>query len=415
MNVFNPPKLLGLSYKAALLISVVASPSISMADDILDNVTLRGFGTLSATYVDSDDIGFRRNITQTGDYRGWTMQPDTILGVQADVDITDKLSSTIQLVAKDRPHDTLNDAIEWAYLTYRLDNQWTFRAGRIGMDHLAMSEYGNVGYAYDWVRPPVEFYGAIPYSSFDGLDVAYRFPFAEGYLTSKVFAGYLDETLVTQSGNHEFTLSPFYGANLRYENNNLTLHGSIIHMEIDSYSNKQSERLHYLLSQYPLYPSAEINQRLELEGGNLDFISLGMKYRNGPWTYSGEVTYLDSDSPMYLPYVGMYAGVSRRINDWSLYSVVSHAYTTEKPQTSHTNELPFPLSFYTNTVLNWVDLDQTTLSLGARWDFTNNMALKAQWDRTWIQEDEAYLWRRRSDRTPDTSIDTLTFSLNFVF
>ncbi len=77
-----------------LLVSCLTYSSTSMVD-------IRGFGTLSGTYSDSDTLAFRRDLTQEGITRQVSFKPDSLLGVQTDVHFSDALKASVQVVAKD--------------------------------------------------------------------------------------------------------------------------------------------------------------------------------------------------------------------------------------------------------------------------------------------------------------------------
>ena len=58
--------------------------------------------------------------------------------------------------------------------------------------------------------------------------------------------------------------------------------------------------------------------------------------------------------------------------------------------------------------------DQHTFTLGTRWDFYHNLALKAQWDGIRGQPDSVRSYR---DEQPDWSghMDVFSLTLDFVF
>lgn len=59
--------------------------------------------------------------------------------------------------------------------------------------------------------------------------------------------------------------------------------------------------------------------------------------------------------------------------------------------------------------------DQTTLSLGARWDLHENMALKVQWDHVTTKGYD--LWGIEESISPDSKYDLnlLSVSLSWIF
>ncbi len=59
--------------------------------------------------------------------------------------------------------------------------------------------------------------------------------------------------------------------------------------------------------------------------------------------------------------------------------------------------------------------DQQSLALGIRWDINPQLAFKAQWERSWVDQNGAGLWWKTSIDNPDTEIDTFSINLDFVF
>ncbi|WP_132286683.1 hypothetical protein [Marinobacterium mangrovicola] len=404
---------LGAATLSALL--VLASTEVR-ADHFSDHIRISGFGSIALTRGGDENLGFRRNVSQEGEFDRWSFRPDSLLGVQLDADLNDRLRGTLQLVGKDRPENGLEESIEAAYLAYNIDPRWTLRVGRVGMDLLPMSEYQNIGFAYDWVRPPVDYYGLIPFSYIDGMDLRYTRPVGAGTLSAKLSAGSTKNIYESFDQHNYFKLEPFYGVSLRYELNNLALMASYARSEIQDFKNPNVDLLEdYLLSLPSFTGGSEVAERLRLDGIVTEYYSLGAEYRTGPWKATAEIAYLDSDGELFLPFLGGYAGISRRFDSVSLYGLVSQARTTKDAATLDAPLLPPPLGHYIQRALNSVQSDQKTLSLGARWDLRSNMALKMQWDRTWVEEGEAFLWGRDTEQTPKSALDTFTLSMDFVF
>ncbi|SEG28357.1 hypothetical protein [Marinobacterium lutimaris] len=386
------------------------------ADHFPDNLRISGFGSIALTKGGDDDFGFRSNVSQEGEFGNWSFRPDSVLGVQVDATFSDSLKGTLQLVGKDRPENGLEESVEAAYLSYNIDPRWTLRAGRLGLDLLPMSEYENIGFAYDWVRPPVDYYGLIPFSYLDGVDLRYSRPAGPGTLSAKLYAGKTKNVFESFYQHNFFELQPFYGASLRYELNNFALTASYARSKIQDFSNPNVDLLKgYLLSLPPITGGRDVVETLRLDGVQTEYYSLAAEYRTGPWKATAEIAYLDSEGELFLPFLGGYAGLSRRFGDVSLFGLVSHARTTEDAAKLDAPLLPQPLGHYIQRALNSVQSDQKTFSLGARWDLRSNMALKMQWDRTWVEEGEAFLWGRETEQTPSAKLDTFTLSMDFVF
>lgn len=203
---------------------------------------------------------------------------------------------------------------------------------------------------------------------------------------------------------------------MRYELNRLMLMASYAHSTIQDYHNDNVELITTALDALPAITGADgLADALRLDDAVTEYYALGAEYRHGPWRASMELAYLDSQANLFLPYIGGYAGLSRRFDDVTLFGIVSHAKTTRDPATVNAPLVPPLLSEYVQRTLNAVQSDQKTVSLGARWDLRTHLALKLQWDRTWVEENKAYLWGRDSEQTPARALNTFTLSMDFVF
>lgn len=394
---------------AALFVSWV-----SCGNTLTDTVSFRGFGTLAATHAGSSELGFKTDILQDGQYGGWALDTDSVVGMQMDASLSNTLKVSAQLVAKDRHNDSLSQYVERAHLIYSANDQWSFRLGRMGNDTQMISEFGSVGFAYDWVRSPTEFYGEIPLLYMDGVDVTYRHFLDTGVLSSKAFLGKSDKIDIELYGKNTFELSPIVQLSTRYDGNDVAFRASYTQATIANFSNPQFVSLASqldLLSQ--LYPTLDITQfasQFDLDDEKLRFYVIGGEYRYDDWKFTSEMSYLDTDTKFILPYFSSYISVLKRLNEISLYTIGSFGQSMAE---TYRVAAGFPAEI--QNVFDLSDIEQKTLSFGLRWDFYNNVAFKTQWDRTWIGENKSFLWGSASDISAAQSIDTVTLSLHFVF
>lgn len=396
-------------WSSALLLTAVPA----FAYDLGDNLRVNGFGTLATTYTDSDSLGFRTSLAQDGETR-WGWQSDSLIGIQLRSTLSDSLSATVQLVAKDRLDNDLNSSVEWAYLTYQSSDDWVARFGRVALDITLWGDVGSVGYAYDSVRPPTEFYSQIAIYSFDGADFTYHYRTDYGVFSTKVFSGITHCDYKPQDTEARFKLDPMIGIATRFESEHIIAKLGVNHSEFDGFSNSDVDTAKAFLQPYAGYSAsvAETLAQMELDPYSVDFYSAGLVYKIDDWKILGEVAYLDSDSALYLPYFSAYAGVSKRIGNYAVYGLYSHGHTTRD---SYQVPTSVPVSSAIQGIFDSVNSDQSTMSWGVRWDFASQVALKFQWDRSWIEQDSAYLWGRSSDEVAKQSVDVFTLSMKFIF
>ena len=137
-----------------------------------EGLRFSGFGTIGLVNVDAPKgWGFRRSTEQGSSSKETRVDVDSRLGLQVNYALNQQFELVGQVLAMRRRSDAADgDAIEWAFAAYRPTADLTLRAGRLNLDQYVMSDYRNVGFAYPYVRPPVEFYGSIP-TNLDGMDV----------------------------------------------------------------------------------------------------------------------------------------------------------------------------------------------------------------------------------------------------
>lgn len=146
---------------------------------------LSGFGTLDVTSAGTKQVGYHNEFSHAGQFGGVSIFSGSVAGLQLDADLLPKLSFTIQGIAKERTKQDLFNFLDWAFLRYQLTPNTVIRAGRMGIDLFMLSEYRNVGFAYLWAHPILEFYMPISLSHFDGFDLKYSRRIDPGFLEFK--------------------------------------------------------------------------------------------------------------------------------------------------------------------------------------------------------------------------------------
>lgn len=394
-----------------MLLGALMLPSVSYSST--DMVEFRGFGSLSGAYSDAKSLGFRRDITQEGKTRQFSLSQDSLIGLQTDVQISDAFKASVQVVGKDRVNNSLDEAVTWANVSYDFNNAWNIRVGRIGSDLTLIGDVGNISYAYDWVRPPVEFYGAIPFYHYDGAEVLYRRSLTHGYLSAKVFYGRSGSTYKYESGESEFDLVPFSGAALRYENGGFTYRAAYAWTKLDS-AQHSGISLRSILKANDYMPGAkETLAQLAIDRSPIQYFTTGFEYRHASWKWLAEVSYMDVDLATILPSIAAYTGIVRRFNDFALFGLVSHVHPTHSPE-SVNSQLPEPYRSYIDYGLNEVDFEQSTASLGMRWDIAPNIAVKGQWDHTWVAANKSLLWDGKQS-VSDEQVNIFTLGVSLIF
>lgn len=138
---------------------------------VFAEVNLSGFASIIAGRV-TNGSEFLADYPKAGVYdNDWSFSPDTSIGVQLSADINEDLEFTVQAVS----HGALDYDVEvdWAYLSYQINSEVSLQAGRKRLPLYYYSDYFDVGYAYYWIRPPVDNY-TWQISNYNGLSLLYQ-------------------------------------------------------------------------------------------------------------------------------------------------------------------------------------------------------------------------------------------------
>jgi hypothetical protein len=148
-------------------------------------VTLNGFA--SAGFISGDlDHDFYSGTDVIS--KSSTFGADNTLGLQINASMNEQITLTGQLLAKGTI-DSYGLESHWAFIDYHPSNHLSLRVGRLVLPIMMSSEYIDVGYAYPWIRPPMEVYSGIPMTSYSGVDMLYTLEFDSFNLVLQPYIG----------------------------------------------------------------------------------------------------------------------------------------------------------------------------------------------------------------------------------
>ena len=385
--------------------------------------TLKGFGTLGASGTDNDSLKFRRDIKQgRGVDSGWGIDTDSRLGLQVDADFNNAWHATVQWVARNSTGDFVEQNLDWAFLRWRPRDDLDIRAGRMGFDVFMLSEYRDVGYAYPWIRPPHEFYAGLPVYHFDGMDIAKKFAVGEGQLTVKVFGGYSFNQVpigLSAQTDQSYTLA---GAKLAYEQGNWSARIGY-NYALNNLGLSPLQPLMNALNDPALsvvWPDAsELAGKMATKDKAVHFSSIGLAYDDGLWLAQAEGSYIHSELSVYSSVASGYLSVGRRVGKVTLYSLLGISETLTDRTNVSTPLAPIPalseLRNATDLAINTNGVDEKSVSLGLRWDVTENIDLKTQWSHYWLGNNGSALWLRPATDVAADTVNVWSVGMDFIF
>jgi hypothetical protein len=414
-------------YFCLLLLSLCSFSSHAAKEFQFDDesyLRLSAFGTfgLNASSIERNDYILTRDKKDSSGI-GQGQLPflaDSRLGVQMDAILNPQFSAVVQFLVKDRVEQDLNTALQWAFVKYQPNAAWQIRGGRMGVDSFMLSDQRNVGFTYLWVRPPIEFYGTFPIYNYDGGDVRYRMPFFDGNLDFKVFAGTSSNIIPVENGGYfDNSLTPISGANLVFSNHTWQARISYVFVTFEEELIGLDKLQSALNLTAPFYPDAtRLSNGFKTKEKSAHYISAGIAYEHDDWQIQSELAHAIVETPAVPSFYNGYFSVGHHFGELTPYAMYSRVGTSHQMKNASPSPIPQvrALIDVTNEALDHLRQNQETFSVGTRWDFYENMALKLQYDRTHVINNSYGLWFENTNNSNQQTNDSYNvFSLTFDF
>ena len=392
------------------------------------SLNIHGFGTLGLARSSSSDVGFIRNLSQPKGIQDgeWSGRIDTILGVQAHWQITSDLTAVGQVVSRYKYDDTRDPTVDLAFVKWEPDDRFSLRVGRIGSDVMMLADSRLVGYSYLTVRPSVDFFGSLFFSSFDGGDGSFTLPLGGGLIRSKIFAGRLHEKAPDDPSLWDTSGSRLYGAVVDYFSGpwQFRISSSQLRYSSDVDFKALTEILYGISDATGITDARDAADAFVTKDTNSHYYSLGTVYDQGPVHIEAAAIKIYHETATFQDSRSGYLLAGYRINAVTPYIGISRWTTDdENLQTGLPDELVLPsgtldfkpLNDRFQGIMSTLSADQTTTTLGIRWDVRPKVALKAQWDSVYADDDAKFPYASASDTDWNGRTDVISLSMDFIF
>lgn len=400
--------MLARSWLAASLL-VCAFSGHAQAENAEPAFALRGFGTLGLARSSSDQAEFVRDLSQPVGIKGghWSGRIDSILGLQASWRATAELELVGQVVSRlhyDRSH---NPELMWAFAKWEPDPRLALRFGRIGADFMMLADSRLVGYSYLTVRPPADFFGPLFFSHFDGADAAVTLPAGDGLLHGKVFAGRTHEKAAGSLGIWNTSGSPVAGVVFDYITGPWQVRAQAARIRFAADMNTA-----FLETPLRAYGFPEAADSLQTKDTATRYFSVGMVYDRGPVLVQGMLNRIRHETTVFENSDAAFLLAGYRLGRVTPFLGASRWKSESR---SGLPIVPVPgLGDLYRLFMAGAAVDRTTYTLGARWDFRNDMAFKLQWDTVRAGRGASFSFPN-ADPAWNGKTDVLTITLDFVF
>jgi hypothetical protein len=406
---------------AIALIALSLCAASALADESgMPKFSFSGFGTLGAVHSSEDQADFAAGNLRpsgAGHSHAWSAAVDSRIGAQVSALFSPQFSAVVQVISEQRYDNSYAPTVEWANLKYQFTPDFNVRAGRIVLPAFLVSEHRKVGYANPWVRPPVEVYSLVPISSSDGVDASYRV--TAGEFTSTFQGSYGSNETKLPNGGGTAKAKDAWGITYTAEVGDVTAHVSY-------------HRANLTLASYkPLFDAfrqfgaegVAIAERYDVQDKPFAFIGIGATYNPGRWFAMGEWGSTDSHSVLGKR-SAWYISSGYRFGRFTPYVTFAQAKAdsnTSDPGLTVAALPPFlqgtaaGLNAALNSALGTIAV-QKTVSIGGRWDFAQNTALKLQFDHTRLGAGSAgTLINLQPGFQPGGKFTVFSAAIDFVF
>lgn len=385
-----------------------------------ENFQLSGFGTLGLVNIDSEHYGFRPDISyEDGTFKNeWDLRTTSILGIQPEYRINDQFDLVSQFIYRNQNKFSLDTVTRMAFLRYSPQADLSFRFGRTTIDLFHLSEYTDVGFAHPWAKVPTEVYGLITYRHLDGIDVSKSFQLDNSTLRAKIFAG---ESKAHQSSyleHDELGITNVRGLSLEWDTSNLILKGNYTRARAKN-EVLSTKILTDTVAQIDpvLWPNnLAFAEELTLKNKRVSYASISGQLFLSDWSIITEFSSVSGDGIFLRPVKNGYTSLIYNYKKHAFYTTYSYSKAKAYRFDQNVDRTTFS-QLITEIELagNFLNSTQKSISIGWRWNVTEQLALKTQFERTDIDANDSALWVSKTFNFPSEVVNSLYFNMSFIF
>ena len=410
-------------------IASFAAVPVAQADEFSDWLKIDGFGTIGAYRGTSNVAGVRTEQRQRVlSYKDWRFDGDSQASIQATLNPHGKLKAVVQLISKKDVDGSNKPTVEWAYVAYPLTSEIDFKVGRTVAPIFVLSDYRNLNYAQTTARPQSEMYQVNPITFQDGVTARWDKKIGSGNLQLEGFFG---KTKVSVAGG-DVDLNRVKGLSLKWGQDSWSVRGGYSWYNASIQAPTVEANLKSLMSLPAVVCSncsSVIAAVAPTTGITATIGTLGATYDDGEWIAQAEWAKRDTNSVVIASVSGWNALLAKRIGDFTPFVGIG-AYSTDaaKPTLAAGPAAPAAvkaqLNYLNASYIGTGDSSRDVMSVGVRWDFAKNLALKAQLERAKMKypavgaSNGFYSYETSMLGKPngfDGKVSMFTVNLDFVF
>ncbi len=400
-------------------ICLLAAIGAALAAPAAHAIQFDGFITVGAAI--HDDPNSNRYIGSLGD-RGitdkLTFETDTRFGLQLSSDIAENAKVVAQILGTGTSSN-FNAVVEWAYVDFEFNDYISMRAGKIKQPVYLVNDYIEVGYAYPWIRPPVEvYYLNNPLNTVNGAELFITFPIGNGTLSFQPYIGSNRDDIPNSNGTGFFEAEEIGGIDIKYSGRGYQVHASSFHCrEVNTFGQLQD-----------VPTSFGFNVDVDLNGtGKCDVDSVGLNLDLANVVIYAEWQERKTSATLARPFgdtESWYATIGYRMGKWLPHITVAAIEGQSSTITpgavscaaSETSGCATPGGTLNagDPLFNFPVQLQTSVTAGLRYEVNDSAALKIEYSVVDVETDQNELAAANQPGFPGQRINFGLFDTSFT-
>jgi len=390
-----------------MLAGSIVAP-VEASDEFTDRFEFSGFGRIVAGYLDES------NASYNGYSNEISITEQSLFALQSDVTITDTLRLSAQLLA--HSDDNRESGLEWFYLNYEPNQNWRFKLGKLRTPFFRYSDVIDVGFSYPWITPPLQVYNGFLFSNYEGVSATYRFNYSEKNFEIEAYYGSYDGEYVRGENKADIEVDQTKGILFSVDSGNLAMRFSVTEFS-DLFAEVPAvNQLALALSRAGFADNAE---SLSFDGKARTY-QASISYDTLDYFAAAEWTQIRSDVNL-IPAVESYY-LSLGYNFFPFQTHITYASSNNTNDfaantvpvgiASQLDQLSYAYDQFTSSFSTY---PLNSVTLGIRWDFQHNMALKADVSFLNGQKDQDSFFTDISDSSFDRQATLYQFGVEWFF
>ena len=403
-----------------LLIGLSTTTTFAIDDD---DISLHGYGTLGVAYQDNKNVLYRNSInSKKGTQGDLSFANYSTFGLQSDIQLNKKISVTAQGILTDNSDDPLE--LGWLNVKYQLNDNNSIRIGKMRLAAFMYSDILDVSYSYDWVRLP-DMYSLIPLRSYTGIEFSHNVEFDNLSVMTTAAYGEAKSNLYysTNEGSiqsSEAKANEIYAIYFKILHDDFTFRVGYSQFLFTLY-NSELDSILTKLDSFDIPTISQAINQYKIENTSVEYFEIGARYDFEKSYLVGE--YLNYYNESFLSNnTSWYIGTGYNFENWSPFILYSNIDSTQNYKGIKAKKnMPVEMTTAINTAdqilsnvsENGVNVELDTISLGFRYNLSENSILKLQYDRQHERKKNRLNFHYSNDK--EVNLDIFSATVSFVF